>query len=226
MANIVVEVPWQILTAIVTFACYYYAIVGVQSSDRQVLVLLFTIQLFLFASTFAHMCIAALPDAQTASAVVTLLVLLSILFNGVLQAPSSLPRFWIFMYRVSPFTYWVGGIVATVLHDRSIVCSPNEFSTFDPADGQTCGQYLSTYLQNATGYLSNPETTQACRYCAYKVADQYLAGSSIFWSERWRNFGIMFAFIGFNVLVAVVTYYLFRIQKPSFAFLDRKKRAA
>jgi ABC-type multidrug transport system permease subunit len=105
IANIVVELPYQVLAGVLSFACYYYAVVGVQASVRQVLVLLYVTALFIYASTFAHMTIAALPDAQTAAAIVTMLMIMMTLFNGVLQSPSALPGFWIFMYRVSPYDH-------------------------------------------------------------------------------------------------------------------------
>jgi ATP-binding cassette subfamily G (WHITE) protein 2 (PDR) len=54
----------------------------IQSSERQVLIMLFCIQIFTFASTFAHMIIAALPDAQTAGTVATLLFSMTMIFNG------------------------------------------------------------------------------------------------------------------------------------------------
>jgi ATP-binding cassette, subfamily G (WHITE), member 2, PDR len=54
----------------------------IQSSDRQGLILLFCIEIFLFASTFAPMIIAALPDTQTAGALATLLFSLTMTFNG------------------------------------------------------------------------------------------------------------------------------------------------
>ncbi|KAL3424200.1 ABC-2 type transporter [Phlyctema vagabunda] len=212
-ANIIVEIPYQIITAILTYATYYYAVIGIQSSDRQGLVLLFVIQFFLYASSFAHMTITALPDAQTAAGIVVLLTLLMTVFCGVLQSAEALPGFWIFMYRLSPFTYWIGGIVATQLHSREVVCSATETSTFNPPTGQTCGDYLASYLTDAPGYLLNPEATEACAYCAFRNADTYLAGPDIYWSERWRNFGIMWAFIFFNFFIAVAAYYLFRVKK-------------
>ncbi|KAK1585778.1 ABC-2 type transporter-domain-containing protein [Colletotrichum navitas] len=109
-ASIMVEIPYQIITGILIWACFYYPVVGVQTPVRQVLVLLYSVQLLIYASSFAHMTIAALPDAQTASGLVTLLVLMSLTFCGALQPPSALPGFWIFKYRVTPFTYWVAGI--------------------------------------------------------------------------------------------------------------------
>ncbi|KAM5346289.1 hypothetical protein ACJ41O_009294 [Fusarium nematophilum] len=215
IANIIVEIPYQAVTGVLIWACFYYPVVGIQSSERQGLVLLFVIQLFIYASSFAQMTIAALPDAQTAASIVTLLSLMITIFSGVLQTPTALPGFWIFMYRVSPFTYWISGIVATVLHGRPVECSARETSTFDPPSGQSCQEYLEPMLSSAPGWLQNPDATEQCQYCAFRNADQYLAGSNIFWSERWRNYGIMWAFVGFNMAVAVATYYLFRVKKWS-----------
>ncbi|KAF2270502.1 ABC-2 type transporter [Lojkania enalia] len=213
IANIIVEVPYQIVTGLIIWACFYYPVVGIQSSERQVLIMLLCIQLFIYASSFAQMCIAALPDAQTASGIVTLLVFMSILFNGVLQAPDALPGFWIFMYRASPFTYWVSGIVAAAISGRGVECSSSETSVFDPPSGQTCGQYLAAYLSQAPGTLQNPAATSQCQYCSISTADQYLAGSNIYWSERWRNFGLVWVYIFFNIFVAVFTYWAFRVAK-------------
>lgn len=178
-AQMVVEVPYQIIMGILVFASYYYAVNGIQSSARQGLILLYNIQFFIYASTFAHLCIAAMPDAQTAASVVTLLFSMSLTFCGVMQPRDALPGFWIFMYRVSPFTYWVSGIAATQLSGREIVCSATEVSVFDPPAGQSCQQYLAPYLTQAPGRLQNPAAMEACRYCSLSNSDQFLAGSDI-----------------------------------------------
>lgn len=213
IANIVVEIPYQVFVGIFVYISYYYAVNGAQSAHQQGLVLLFCIEFFIFASTFAHMCIAALPDAQTAGSVATLFFSLMLIFNGVMQAPRALPGFWIFMYRISPLTYWVAGIVSTEIHDRPVKCSAAEVSIFNPPPGQTCKQYLMPYLSRAPGQLQNPEDTSDCRYCGVRQADQFLAASNIFYSERWRNFALLWAYIGFNVVVAVGSYYIFRVRK-------------
>lgn len=215
IANIVVEIPYQMVTGILVFACFYYPVVGVQSSERQGLVLLFSIQFFIYASSFAHFLIAAMPDAQTAGGIATTLFAMTLIFNGVMQPPDALPGFWIFMYRVSPLTYWVGGIAGTMLHARTIECSGAEASIFDPPAGQTCGEYLQPFLQQAPGTLSNPDATSNCSYCALSVADQFLASSGISWSDRWRNFGLLWVYIGFNIIAAVLLYYFFRVRGVS-----------
>ena len=217
-ANILVEIPYQILLGIMVFACYYYPIYtlgGFQSSERQGLILLYCIQLFIFSSTYAHLLIAALPDAETAASISTLLFSLILTFNGVFQPPQALPGFWIFMYRISPLTYLVSGIVSTGLHDRKIVCSDREVAVMQPLPGTSCGAYLQKYATAAQGQIMNPSAMANCEYCPLSVADQQLSTNGIQWSERWRNFGIVWAYIIFNILGAVTLYYLFRVRRSS-----------
>lgn len=213
IANIIVEIPFMVVMGVLTYASYFYAVVGIPDSTTQGTVLLFCIIFFIYASTFTHMVIAGLPDETTASAVVVLLFAMSLTFCGVMQPPSALPGFWIFMYRVSPFTYWIGGMAGTQLHNRQVVCSTSELSIFNPPSGQTCGEYLMKYVTAAGGQLLNPEATSDCSYCSLQVADQYLSTAGISYSDRWRNFGIMWAFIGFNIFVATLMYYLVRVKR-------------
>ena len=56
--------------------------------------MLFTVQFTVFTSTFAHMIIAAMPDAETAGNIATLLFSMMLTFDGVLQNASALPGFW------------------------------------------------------------------------------------------------------------------------------------
>lgn len=213
IANILVEIPYNIILGVLVFACYLYSIAGILDSMRQVLILLLMIQFFIYSGTFAAMCIAALPDAETAAAIVTLLFAMSLTFNGVFQSPMALPGFWIFMYRASPFTYWISSLVSTMLSGRSIVCSESETSIFSPPSGQTCQTYLADYLRTAPGVLQNPNDTTNCRYCSLRTADQLLAGSNVTFGTRWRDFGIVWAYVFFNVFAAVLTYYVFRVKK-------------
>lgn len=221
LANILVELPYQFFLGVLVFASYYYPVFGVESSERQVLVLLFLIEFFIFASTFAHMLIAPLPDAETAGQLATALFSLTLAFNGVMQPPHALPGFWIFMYRVSPLTYLVQGITGTALSGRPIECSSDELSVFDPPPGQTCETYLAPFLTRAPGRLYNPASTDNCSYCPLRNADQYLAISEISYDTRWRNIGIIWAYIVFNTAAAVIFYYSFRLKKWSMLSLKK-----
>ena len=124
------------------------------------------------------------------------------------------------MYRVSPLTYLVDGIAGTGMHARPVVCASNEFSRFAPPTGQTCGQYLSGYLQSvpgSAGQLVDPDSTSQCEYCPLTVSDQFLAGATISYDLRWRNYGIGFSYITFNIFAAIALYYVFRVRHWSFA---------
>lgn len=228
MAQIIVEIPYQIVLGVFTYLCFYFPVVGTgQDSESQALLMLLIVMLFVYASSYAHMTIAALPDANTAGALVTLGMLLSMMFCGVLQTPVALPGFWLFMYYVSPFTYWISAVTSTMAHGRQVTCSNVEASIIDPPLGQTCGEYFSAYLNGSgsAGRLQNPSDTSACRYCSLSSADDYLAGSGIFWEDRWRNFGIMWAYFVFNIVVAVGTYYWFRVRPNQKARVTMKKNA-
>lgn len=218
IANIMVEIPYQMLLGILVFASYFYPIYtkgGIPSSSRQGLILLLLMQFFVFASTFAHMLISALPDAQTAGNIATLMFSLTLTFNGVFQPPQALPGFWIFMYRVSPLTYLVSAIASTGISGRPVHCSTNELAIMQPPPGTTCGAYLGPYASVAKGSIYNPGATSDCQYCTLSNANQYLSASSISYSTRWRNYGIGFSYIFFNIFAAVMLYYFFRVRKAS-----------
>ncbi|TVY84470.1 ZEB2-regulated ABC transporter [Lachnellula suecica] len=218
IANIVVEIPYQILLGIMVFASYFYPIYtqgGIPSGERQGLILLLLIQFFVFASTFAHMLISALPDAETAGNIATLMFSLTLTFNGVFQPPTALPGFWIFMYRVSPLTYLVSAIAATGLSGKTVRCASNELAIMQPLAGQTCQEYLGPYATAAGGSIYNGAATSNCEYCPLSTSDQFLESVAISYSTRWRNYGIGFAYIIFNIFVAVLLYYLIRVRKGS-----------
>lgn len=117
------------------------------------------------------------------------------------------------MYRVSPFTYLIDGMLSTGLANNAIVCASIELVSFNPRSGQTCGQYMSTYINTAGGYLTNESATANCEFCTAANTNVYLAQLSSQYSTRWRNFGIMWAFIIFNVFGALALYWYARVPR-------------
>merc|ERR1712070_1312638 len=71
---------------------------------------------------------------------------LAVLAVGDLQQPEALPGFWIFMYRVSPYTYLVEGMLSTGIANQDTTCAENEFVTLQPPGGQTCEAYMQRYI--------------------------------------------------------------------------------
>lgn len=132
---------------------------------------------------------------------------------SVLATKETLPGFWIFMYRVSPFTYLIGGMLATAVANSQVTCARSELTIFDPPDGQACGDYMSAFIGFAGGKLLNPEATVDCSYCSIADTNRFLSALSIEYSERWRNFGLVMVYAVFNLSMAVFIYWLARVPK-------------
>jgi hypothetical protein len=127
-----------------------------------------------------------LANNLQAAAIVTLLFAMSLTFNGVMQSPTALPGFWIFMYRVSPFTYWIGGIVAAQLHGKVIECSQAELSVFNPPAGQTCGQYLADYLRVAPGTLQSRSVPRRLQHLLQSSVEEFRNLLGVYWIQYLR----------------------------------------
>ena len=119
-------------------------------------------------------------------------------------------------------TYLISGWAGTGLNNRKVNCSQAELAIFTPPPGTTCQSYLSKYLAaGAPGYLLHPQSTSLCEYCPISNANQFLAGSNVYPSERWRNFGLVWIYIFFNIFAAIALYYLFRVRRVNLAGLAK-----
>lgn len=76
------------------------------------------------------------------------------------------------MYYVTPFTYWIGGVLTSVLHGVPVICDKSELTIFRSPPGLTCGEYAGPWLaEKGVGYLSNPNEMGECGYCEYSYGD-------------------------------------------------------
>lgn len=105
-------------------------------------------------------------------------------------------------------------MLSTAVAHTSVVCAANEFVNFPPPSGQTCGEYMSAYM-NATGsgYLVDAAATTECSFCQIDNTDTFLAMVSAHPDKMWRNFGLMWVYIAFNVAGAIFFYWLVRVPK-------------
>ncbi|KAI2627660.1 ABC-2 type transporter-domain-containing protein [Hypoxylon sp. NC1633] len=222
LSQIIVELPWNTLMAALMYFCWYYpvglhrnAIAAGQTTERGALMFLLLWEFLLFTSTFTDMIIAAFETAEAGGNIANLLFMLCLIFCGVLANPNTLPGFWVFMYRVSPFSYLVSAMLSTAVANTQVACADNEFVHFDPPSGQTCYDYLSNYTLIAGGYLEGgtESRTSDCSFCTIGDSNVYLASAGANYDQRWRNFGIVFAYIIFNVFGALFLYWLTRVPK-------------
>lgn len=175
----------------------------------------------MLGSTFEHLLIAGLPSPEIAGGIFNLFFILMFAFCGVLAGPNDLPGFWIFMYRVNPLTYVVEGFLGTTLANAPVTCASSELVRFEPAGGANCSDYLSDYLSQAGGYLANGSggSESECQYCPMESTNTFLSGLNMSFANRWRDFGLLWAYIIFNIAGAVFLYWLVRVPKK------KKKKA-
>ncbi|RFN50742.1 atpase [Fusarium flagelliforme] len=220
LSQVMVEIPWNSLMSVFMFVCIYYpvgfnknAAFAGQEAERGGLMWLLFWQFLVFTCTFAHAIIAVTDTAEAGGNLANLFFMLCLFFCGVLASPDNMPGFWIFMYRVSPFTYLVSAILSTGLANVEVTCAKNEYTVFDPPSNSTCGEYLSDYVKAAGGYVLNPDATSECNFCTIKDTNVYLKALSASYDNRWRDFGIGMVYIVVNIVGALFLYWLVRMPK-------------
>lgn len=104
-------------------------------------------------------------------------------------------------------------MLSTGVANTKIVCEAREYVKVNPRIGQTCGEYLKDYTTMFGGYVNNPDANTSCELCTASNTNTFLAAVNIYYKDRWRNFGIMMAFVVFNIFAAVGLYWLARVPK-------------
>lgn len=135
-----------------------------------------------------------------------------------------MPVYWRWLYWVSPFQWYVKGILGVISHDVPVHCSPDELVTFEPPPSQTCvhyipepdrrlmmpyrcASYMADFLRDNAGYLVNPDASAACGYCKWSTGDDFTASLGIGWSDRWLSLGIVGLYTALNVVLVYVLIY-------------------
>lgn len=203
LSQIIVEIPWNTLMAVIMFFSWYYPL-GLYrntfedgaTTERGALVFLLILAFLLFTCTFTHMIIAAFETAEAGGNVANILFTLCLIFCGVLARPGQFPQFWIFLYRVSPFTYLVSALLSTSVGNTGVECAAKEYLTFDPPANETCMSYMATQIQAAGGYLKagTEGNTADCLYCPIGDTNTYLGQIGISYSRSYRHIPLPFSF--------------------------------
>ncbi|PFH60959.1 hypothetical protein XA68_18488 [Ophiocordyceps unilateralis] len=229
LSQIIVELPWNSLMAAIMYVCFYYPVGLYRNAEptdavaeRGALVFLYLLAFMLFTGSFSTLVIAGFETAEAGGNMANLMFTLCLIFCGVLATPETLPRFWIFLYRVSPFTYLVSGMLSAGIANVDVVCADNEVLHMSSPANQTCGDYLNTFAQVAGGRVLNPAESGSCSYCPLRSTNSFLAAVSSNYTDRWRNFGLLWVYIGFNIVAALGVYWLARVPKKG---LGKGKKA-
>ncbi|KAJ5955225.1 hypothetical protein N7501_009504 [Penicillium viridicatum] len=202
LSLVLAEMPYSLLCAVCFFLPLYY-IPGFQTESSragyQFLIILIT---EIFSVTLGQMISALTPNSFIASQLNPPIVIIFSLFCGVAIPKPQMPGFWrAWLYDLDPFTRLIGGMVVTELQGRDVVCAESELNLFNAPDNLTCGEYMKPFFdRGGKGYIVD-DAAQACKYCAYKIGEQFYATFSMSFDNRWRDLGIFAAFIVSNLII-------------------------
>ncbi|KAK4231890.1 ATP-binding cassette transporter [Podospora fimiseda] len=219
LSQILAEIPWYIICSVIIYVCFYFPI-GLynhateanQQTERGILMYLLFLQFTIWVSTFTHLCASFSETITDAGNAANFLFVFAFFFCGVLRSPNQMPKVWIWLYRASPLSYWVSAVLSVGLGNSKVTCAENELVKFFAPEGESCEGYMKEYMERIGGYLLSGEGNE-CRYCRVAETNVFLKGISAEYGTRWRNFGIVWVYVLFNVLAACGFYWLVRIPK-------------
>ncbi|KAK5193529.1 ATP-binding cassette transporter snq2 [Exophiala xenobiotica] len=227
---VLAEIPYSLVAGSIYYCCWWFGFQGYRSSTSSFSsgFLFLCICLFeLYYVSFGQAIAAFAPNELLASLLVPLFFLFVVSFCGVVVPPQQLLTFWrSWMWRLTPFTYLLEAMLGVIIHDQPVRCNQGEFARFPAPPGQTCQSYVEPYIRQAGGYVQ-VASDGLCEFCQYSNGDQFGQGFSVFYSHKWRDFGIFCAFIGFNyALVYFATFLRFKGKNPLRKVLMKTKQKA
>lgn len=167
-----------------------------------------------FSVTLGQAVAALSPSIFVAALFNPFLLVIFSLFCGVTIPYPQLNVFWKnWLYWVNPFTWLISGMVATTLWQLPVNCADDEFFTFNPPAGQTCGEYAGTFAQLKGARLDNPGATDVCRYCQFASGDTFLTVIDVKYSDRGRNIGIYCVYVVSNIIIILVATRFLKFAK-------------
>ncbi|ATY64183.1 ABC multidrug [Cordyceps militaris] len=194
---IVSEMPYLVLCGVIYYLCWYYT-VGFPGASSRAGGTFFVMLMYEFLYTGIGQFVAAYaPNVVSATLVNPLIIGVLVSFCGVLVPYAQIQPFWRYwMYYLNPFNYLMGSILTFTMWGNEVQCKESEFARFDPPTGQTCGQYLDSYLHSqgpgSVANLVNADATSDCKVCTYTAAQDYLRTLNLNeYYYGWRDAGIV-----------------------------------
>ncbi|TFK26774.1 ABC-transporter [Coprinopsis marcescibilis] len=216
IAQLYGEIPYSILCGFLYWVLMVYPTgfgqgdAGVNGTGFQLLIAIFMV---FFGVSLGQFIGALSPSFEVGLLTIPTINTVLSLFSGVTIPYPVLQSFWHWLYEVSPYTRTLAAMLSTELTGLTIRCNMDEFAIFSPPSGESCASWAQEFVDVFGGYLDNPNDTSACRYCQFKVGDEFFLPLNIRYSNRWRDAFILFSFIVFNIIGTVVASRLLRYAK-------------
>jgi ATP-binding cassette subfamily G (WHITE) protein 2 (SNQ2) len=239
---VVAEIPYRILAGTLYWMCWYFGI-GFPRGDLVPFKIWMLIVLYeLFYLGLGQGIAAFSPSEALASFFIPLFFMFVISFCGIAVPFFALPKYWKWMYHVTPFTYLLEAMLGLVIHKVPVVCSRDELAIIRPPPGSTCDEYMSSYVMQAGGYVQTlPDGF--CGYCQFSNGDQFVSvdafvletstnaslqgvGFNVFQRNFWKDFRIFAAYVLFNFVFVYVCswFYLQGYRQISAAAAHSKQK--
>ncbi|EEH03023.1 ABC drug exporter AtrF [Histoplasma capsulatum G186AR] len=220
-ANIVCELPAAVVTSAVYWLLWYFATGLPTDSSTSGYVFLMCMLFFFFQASWGQWICAFAPSFTVIGNVLPFFFVMVTFFNGIMRPYFTIPPFWRYwIYYVNPTTWWFRGVLSATLPTTQVICSPNELTHFNPPPGQTCIDYAGNFISSVarSGYLTNPDATADCAYCAYSNGAEYIRTLNVHEGDKWKGFGIFLAFVVINWGLVYFMIYTVRVRGWTFGF--------
>ncbi|KAJ5479041.1 hypothetical protein N7530_004550 [Penicillium desertorum] len=225
-STIVPELPYSIVAGSIYFNCWYWGTWFPRDSFSSGYVWMSLMLFELYYIGLGQFIAALAPNELFASLLVPTFFTFIASFCGVVVPYPALPHFWqSWMYWVTPFHYLLEGFVGVITHNVPVRCIDREESRFSTPAGMSCQDYAGSFAEKAGGYVRDAGNGM-CSFCQYSTGNQYAKSLNVFYSHKWRNYGILWAYIIFNfTLVFVFSWlYLHGVSNLKRWFSARKAR--
>ncbi|KAL1845778.1 ATP-binding cassette transporter snq2 [Paecilomyces lecythidis] len=208
-STILPELPYSIVAGSIYFNCWYWGVWFPRDSFSSGYVWMLLMLFEMFYVGFGQFIAAMSPNELFASLLVPAFFTFVVAFCGVVVPYAALPHFWkSWMYWLTPFHYLLEGFLGVVTHKQQVKCVDREEAKFRPPPGQTCQQYAGAFAQQAGGYVEQG-ADGLCNYCQYSTGDRFATSFNVYYSHKWRNYGIFFGYVIFNFLAVFVISWLY-----------------
>ncbi|KAI9841060.1 MAG: hypothetical protein M1837_001031 [Sclerophora amabilis] len=213
LSAIIVELPYAVISGLIYWLLWYYPIGFQYDSSHAGYCFLMYVLFYVFATSLAQLCAAVMPDLGSTFAANGFFFMFCNTFAGTLSPKPVTPSGWRWYYNVSPLFYFGEGSTTNALSGLSLSCKDSEISSFIPPAATTCSDYARDFLDSASGFLINPNSTTSCDYCRYATGDEYYLQYGYEVANKYRDVGALIGFIAFNFTVVIMATYFTRIFK-------------
>ncbi|KAI2685987.1 hypothetical protein CBS147355_1474 [Penicillium roqueforti] len=208
-STIIPELPYSVVAGSIYFNCWYWGTWFPRDSFTSGYVWMSMMLFKLYYIGLGQFIAAIAPNVLFASLLVPTFFTFVASFCGVVVPYVAIPHFWqAWMYWLTPFHYLLEGFVGAITHNVPVRCIEREESRFSTPPGMNCQEYAGSYAEKSGGYVRDIGNGM-CSFCQYSVGDNFASSLNVFYSHKWRDYGIIWGFIIFNFAVVFIFSWLY-----------------